>query len=200
MRSILKKGMRTPYKVRTLEDVLIASEQVQHKQIVPMFRVSNVTGEGLDLLKQFLNLLHGVRNAKAARDAPVEFYIDDTFTISGVGLVVAGTMYSGRVTVGDVLSLGPDFNGKWTKCLIKSIHCKQLPVQSVGSGQSASFGIRKIGKDAKDGIKLIRSVIRKGMVMVDSSLEGSSREFEAEVLILVSIQAKERASRMEHCS
>ena len=88
MRSILKKGMRTPYKVRTLEDVLIASEQVQHKQIVPMFRVSNVTGEGLDLLKQFLNLLHGVRNAKAARDAPVEFYIDDTFTISGVGLVI----------------------------------------------------------------------------------------------------------------
>merc|ERR1712166_960480 len=61
---------------------------------------------------------------------------------------------------------------------------QQLPVQSVGSGQSASFGIRKIGKDAKDGIKLIRSVIRKGMVMVDSSLEGSSREFEAEVLIL----------------
>lgn len=34
MRAILKKGGRMPYKVRTLEDVLIASEQVQHKQIV----------------------------------------------------------------------------------------------------------------------------------------------------------------------
>ena len=86
MRAILKKGGRMPYKVRTLEDVLVASEQVQHKQIVPMFRVSNVTGEGLDLLKQFLNLLHGVRNAQIARSAPTEFFIDDTFTISGVGM------------------------------------------------------------------------------------------------------------------
>ena len=182
MRAILKKGGRTPYKVRTLEDVLVASEQVQHKQIVPMFRVSNVTGEGLDLLKQFLNLLHGVRNAQLARSSPTEFFIDDTFTISGVGTVVAGTMYSGRVQVGDQLLLGPDFHGNWKRCLIKSIHCKGSPVESVGSGQSASFGLRKIGD--KDKNKLQRESIRKGMVLVDPALKGSTREFEAEVLIL----------------
>ena len=51
-----------------------------------MFRVSNVTGEGLELLKQFLNVLHGVRNAQISRQSPTEFYIDDTFTISGVGM------------------------------------------------------------------------------------------------------------------
>ena len=177
MRSILKKGGRTPYKVRNLEDVLIASEQVQHKQIVPMFRVSNVTGEGLQELKQFLNLLHGVRNAREAREAPTEFYIDDTFRINGVGTVVAGTVFSGRIKVGDVLSLGPDAHGLWTQCLIKSIHCKQLPVQSVGSGQSASFALRKIGGDKT---KLQRETIRKGMVLIDSDLEDSTREFEAE--------------------
>ena len=182
MRHILKKGGRKPFKVRTLSDVLVASEQVQHKQIVPMFRVSNVTGEGLDVLKQFLNLLHGVRNAKVARAAPVEFYIDDTFSITGAGTVVAGTMYSGRVCVGNHLSLGPDFAGHWTRCMVKSIHCKQLPVQSVASGQSASFALRKIGGDKTK--KITRQSIRKGMVMVDPLLEMSCREFEAEVLIL----------------
>ena len=89
--------------------------------------------------------------------------------------VVAGTMYSGRVQVGDHLSLGPDFHGKWTTCMVKSIHCKGLPVNNVGSGQSASFGLRKIGGDKT---KLERKGIRKGMVMVDPALEGSTREFE----------------------
>jgi hypothetical protein len=74
--------------------------------------------------------------------------------------VVAGTMYSGRVQIGDQLLLGPDYHGKWVRCIVKSIHCKGLPVESVGSGQSSSFGIRKIGGENK--VKLTRKFIRKG--------------------------------------
>ncbi len=45
----------------------------------PIFQVSNVTGENLDLLKMFLNLL-STRIAFDA-DEPAEFQIDDTFSV-----------------------------------------------------------------------------------------------------------------------
>lgn len=45
----------------------------------PIFQVSNVTGENLDLLKMFLNLLS--TRLKSETTAPAEFQIDDTFSV-----------------------------------------------------------------------------------------------------------------------
>ena len=48
-------------------------------RMCPIFQVSNVTGENLQLLKMFLNLL----STRVAFDAnePAEFQIDDTFSV-----------------------------------------------------------------------------------------------------------------------
>ena len=45
----------------------------------PIFQISNVTGENLDLLKMFLNLL-SIR-AHFKKDEPSEFQIDDTYSV-----------------------------------------------------------------------------------------------------------------------
>ena len=45
----------------------------------PIFQVSNVSGENLDLLKMFLNLLSTRLCYK--KDEPAEFQIDDTFSV-----------------------------------------------------------------------------------------------------------------------
>lgn len=47
--------------------------------VCPIFQVSNVTGDNLDLLRLFLNLL----NPRVANEdeAPAEFQIDDTFSV-----------------------------------------------------------------------------------------------------------------------
>ena len=45
----------------------------------PVFQVSNVTGENLDLLKMFLNLLS--TRVKCDISKPAEFQIDDTFSV-----------------------------------------------------------------------------------------------------------------------
>lgn len=45
----------------------------------PLFQVSNVTGENLDLLKMFLNLL--TTRVKSDISDPAEFQIDDTFLV-----------------------------------------------------------------------------------------------------------------------
>lgn len=48
-------------------------------RVCPIFQISNVTGENLDLLKMFLNLL-SIR-AHFKKDVPSEFQIDDTYSV-----------------------------------------------------------------------------------------------------------------------
>lgn len=45
----------------------------------PIFQVSNVTGENLNLLQTFMNLLS--TRLKSFPAAPAEFQIDDTFSV-----------------------------------------------------------------------------------------------------------------------
>lgn len=45
----------------------------------PIFQISNVTGENMDLLKMFLNLLSSRTSYKD--DQPAEFQIDDTYSV-----------------------------------------------------------------------------------------------------------------------
>lgn len=51
----------------------------------PIFQISNVTGENLDLLKMFLNLLSPRTSYR--EEEPAEFQIDDTYSVPVRGLV-----------------------------------------------------------------------------------------------------------------
>lgn len=48
-------------------------------RMCPIFQISNVTGENMDLLKMFLNLLSPRTSFKD--DEPPEFQIDDTYSV-----------------------------------------------------------------------------------------------------------------------
>lgn len=109
-----------------------------------MFQVSNVTGENLNFLKMFLNLLT-TRSQHSAADPP-EFLIDDTYSVPGVGTVVSGTCLKGTITLNDVLLLGPDPLGHFQSIAIKSIHRKRMPVKQVRAGQTASFSLKKVSE------------------------------------------------------
>jgi GTPase len=47
----------------------------------------------------------------------------------GVGTVVSGTCYKGRIQINDNLLLGPDLIGQFKPVAIKGIHRKRLPVK-----------------------------------------------------------------------
>ena len=49
-------GRKMPMVVKTEDDVVTAAREVGNKKMVPIFFVSNVTGEGIDMLKQFLKV------------------------------------------------------------------------------------------------------------------------------------------------
>jgi len=60
---------------------------------------------------------------------PAEFQIDDIYSVPGVGTVVSGTVYKGKIKINDTLLLGPDLIGQFKPITIKGIHRKRLPVK-----------------------------------------------------------------------
>lgn len=166
---------KLPVLAKSMDEVTLAAQNIVNDRVVPIFSISNVTGEGLDLLRAFLNLVPSRRNWREHMDKPAEFTIDETFVVPGVGTVVAGTTTSGSVSVGQVLNLGPDGRGKFVKAQVKSVHYKRTPVKRVVAGQAGSLALKKIK----------RSSVRKGMVLLDASIRaGAAWEFDAEVLVL----------------
>lgn len=164
---------KMPLLVLNKDDVVCSATNFSSERMCPIFQVSNVSGENMDLLKMFLNLLS--TRLRCNLGSPAEFQIDDTFSVPGVGTVVSGTLLQGYVKLNDTLMLGPDPLGQFQPMVIKSIHRKRMPVKEVRGGQTASFALKKIK----------RSSIRKGMVMVSPKLDPKACwEFEGEILVL----------------
>ncbi|XP_048869533.1 GTP-binding protein 1-like isoform X2 [Brienomyrus brachyistius] len=164
---------KIPVLVQNKDDVIVTASNFSSERMCPIFQISNVTGENMDLLKMFLNLLSS--RTSYSDEEPAEFQIDDTYSVPGVGTVVSGTTLRGLIRLNDILLLGPDPLGNFIPIAVKSIHRKRMPVTEVRGGQTASFALKKIK----------RSSIRKGMVMVSPKLSPqASWEFEAEILVL----------------
>ena len=166
---------KIPIFVKTHEETVLTATQFVSQRICPIFQVSNVTGESLDLVRTFLNILphHGHYDSQA----PFEFHINDTFSVPFVGTVVSGVVKSGVIHAGDAVLVGPNSVGEFQSTNIRSIERKRIQVPVCSAGQSASFALKKMR----------RKEVRKGMVVLPK-LDGPPpqvhREFVAEVLIL----------------
>lgn len=145
---------KIPIFIKDMEGTINTATQFVSQRICPIFQVSNVTGEGLDLVRTFLNILphHGHYDA----EAPFEFLVNDTFSVPFVGTVVSGVVKSGVVHAGDTVQIGPDSLGQFTTTTIKSIERKRIPVSACRAGQSGSFALKRIR----------RKEVRKGMVVL----------------------------------
>ncbi|MCJ1474870.1 hypothetical protein MMC13_003530 [Lambiella insularis] len=145
---------KIPIFIKNREDTINTASQFVSQRICPVFQVSNVTGESLDLVRTFLNILphHGHYDALA----PFEFHVNDTFSVPFVGTVVSGVVKSGVIHAGDPVLIGPDSLGQFTTTHIRSIERKRIPVPVCSAGQSASFALKRIR----------RKEVRKGMVVL----------------------------------
>ncbi|CAF3922893.1 unnamed protein product [Rotaria magnacalcarata] len=189
-RILRSSGVRKiPLLIQNNDDVITCATNFTSERLCPIFQVSNVTGENLDLLKKFLNLL--TTRMEACIDEPAEFQIDDLYAVPGVGTVVSGTTLKGIIKLGDNLQLGPDPLGQFRTVQIRSIHRKRMPVKECKGGQTSSFALRKIRK----------SELRKGMVLLSPAIPPVAYwEFDADLLILhhpTTISTKYQA--MVHC-
>ncbi|ORY14381.1 P-loop containing nucleoside triphosphate hydrolase protein [Clohesyomyces aquaticus] len=174
---------KIPIFIKNREECINTATQFVSHRICPIFQVSNVTGDNLDLVRTFLNILphHGNYNA----DAPLEFHVNDTFSVPFVGTVVSGVVKSGVIHAGDTILLGPDSLGQFTTTKVRSIERKRIQVPGCSAGQSASLALRNVRrKDVRKGMVVLHRQDKPDPVTGIVLQPKVYREFVAEVLIL----------------
>ena len=165
---------RVTYKVNNIEDILLVTKNRENNSIVPLFYISNVTGEGIDFVKQYLNFINKHKDNKNNENKNVEYHIDTTFYVTGVGTVVGGQLKYGTIKVGDKLHLGP-INKNYDPYVVKSIHVKRINVNIVKSSCYACLCLKK----------LQRKVVKKGHVLLgENTPKYCVQEFDADISVL----------------
>ncbi|KAJ2634703.1 hypothetical protein GGF40_004042 [Coemansia sp. RSA 1286] len=208
---------KLPIAVKDRRSVVMAASRFVNHRVCPIFQISNVTGEGVDSLQTFLNILPvnracAVNKSAVAGDAEagggglrkdrsreqLRYEINEIFNVPYVGTVVSGVLVSGQMVPGQTVWLGPDFHGNFTQATLKTIHRKRVEVQSAYAGQSVSIALKRVA----------RQQVRKGMVLlgktdsagVEIAQPQVSMTFEAEVVVLYhSTTITKRYQAMVHC-
>lgn len=204
---------KTPLLIRSMDDVahVIGSGLFASNQLCPIFEVSNVTGQGVNLLREFMNLLTVPDDIRLKWEqslaAPTEYQINETYTVPGVGTVVSGVVVSGQIKVGESLLLGPiDANGRFVQTVVRGIQRKRVNLSHAVAGQGVSLAIKKIKRaDIRYGMVLttnqvLNSSTSNPTLRTASSTSTVCREFTAQVVILyhsTTITSKYQA--MLHC-
>lgn len=191
---------KVPIMMQAEEDVTRALQDISRGAVCPIFCISSVTGNGLPLLKNFIQRLPSRLYESGLfkqPSAPAEFHIDDIFTVNGVGMVVGGLLRAGCIRANQQLLLGPDKTGQFRPVLVKTLQYKRVATEMVESGQHCALAIRSLVK--KEQLK--KNMFRKGMVIVDMCLQPKATfEFKAEVVILHhATTIRERYQAMVHC-
>ena len=138
----------------------------------PLFELSATTGEGVATLRSHLE---ATAAAHTRRDAAGRFRlaIDRCFTLSGIGTVVTGTAFSGRVGAGDTAIICPAGNAGY-KARVKSLHVQDRPAQSGQAGDRCALALSG-DFEKKD--------IERGMWLVDPAAARPLTRFQAEIRV-----------------
>ena len=184
---ILKLANRKKFSVLSSLDAIAASDAILSGNVSPVFQLSCVTGEGLDLVRTFLKEMAlgkgrsmagtGLRaclGETCTEKEGCEMQLDNIYNVPGVGTVVAGSVFLGTISSGMHLFLGPDELGEFKEIRVGSIHRQCLAVERVYAGQQCTLAIKLLDKRA---VVSKQSRIRKGMVLLSAErMEGLKKE------------------------
>lgn len=168
---------RVPLFVKNEDDVITAGANGLAENVIPVFCLSSVNGNGLQLLLKFLHVLPpnvSTKEKERLEEEPCEFQIDETFLVSDVGQVMGGLLTKGVIREGSKLSIGPMNDGSFKPVCVQSIHRNKVPCRVVRAGQSAAISLNcKIPN------------LRRGMVLLQPGIPTTACYFfQATVFVL----------------
>ncbi len=107
----------------------------------PIFPVSAITGNGIRELWAYLEKASTVNGTKP-NHGHFRLAVDRCFTVAGAGTVVTGTVFSGRVAIGDKLMVSP--SGREVR--IRSIHAQNQASETGMAGQRCALNLAHMEK------------------------------------------------------
>ena len=140
---------------------------------LPVFPVSAMTGDGINALKA-----HLLATAADMPPRPVtgnfRLAIDRSFDVVGAGLVVTGTVFSGRADTGaPARVLGADMDVR-----IRGIHAQNAASETGRAGQRCALNLAGTGLD--------KDLIRRGDWVVTGDVPAPSRKIDLRLRVLKS--------------
>ena len=173
---LIKSAKKEVWLVRDNIDLEVPLQQPGEK-FVPIFLVSSVTGEGLDLYKEYLHRLPKRIDYSPSTDEPFEMAVIEGFMVQGIGTVAHGFLARGTARVGDPVWVGPDSTGTYYKTKIRTIQFKRLGVDFVLPGHHCTVSLPGID----------RKLLRQGVYIIHDTVPNMSvRRFTADIKVLSS--------------
>ena len=145
---ITKADRTTEEQIERLQAEL---SQIPCLKDAPYFITSAHTGQGITALRDYLHALPNL----AEQNRPFRYAIDRVFTVKGVGTVVTGTAFSGKVAIDDEI-----FLSSGQKVRIKNIHAQNTPALTGLAGQRLALNIN---------IDIDRTAIQRGDWLLSAS-------------------------------
>lgn len=136
-----------------------------------IIEVSSLTGEGVETLRDRLRAAEAATTARQAQ-GPFRLAVDRSFTLSGAGTVVTGTVLTGRVAVGDSVMISP----LGLPARIRAIHAQNQKATEGLAGQRCALNL------AGEGIT--KEAIHRGDVILAPELHAPSDRIDAELSVL----------------
>ena len=137
----------------------------------PILPVSAHTGEGVEGLRE---TLIAAARAFAARPAEGRFRlaVDRSFTLSGAGTVVTGTVLSGRVRVGDPLVVSPS----GLPARLRALHAQNRKAEEGRAGDRCALNLA--------GEAISAEAIKRGDLVLDPTLHAPTERIDATLTVL----------------
>jgi GTPase len=178
---------KIPLVMKDNDDVALFSSNMDEKEILEIFLVSNLTWEGgLTLFKNFLGVLPDLNKTsdkqkqKELELEKMEFDVHEVIYKENkeTHVILVGIVSSGKLRIKSKCFLGPDINGNFKIVEVCDIHCKKVNVPYSFKGQYCSVSIKSIGNINT----LTRDNVKKGMSLLDiRNTPIASRLFEIEI-------------------
>jgi selenocysteine-specific elongation factor len=159
-----------PWRAKVSADIahFLKSTRLADAPIIP---VSTVTGDGIAELREHLfDAAHTIQ-ARAA-SGRFRLAVDRSFTLTGAGTVVTGTILSGAVSNSDRVMISP--TGLTAR--VRSIHAQNQPSSRGVAGQRCALNLAgdSINKDA----------ISRGDMVLDAELHAPTNRIDVELRLL----------------
>ena len=119
----------------------------------PIVTTSTVTDTGMnELVDALMTVAHRVR--ERSHDDVTRLPIDRAFTVRGTGTVITGTMWSGRLSLGEGVTLQPSgITGR-----VRGLQVHGVPVERAGAGERTAVAIT--------GSDIDLETVERGQVLV----------------------------------
>ncbi len=149
----------------------------------PIFPVSVMTGQGIEALRNRLLL---TPEAERNHGGYPRLAVDRVFTLSGAGLVVAGTLAAGQIAVEDRLVLSPS----GLELRVRGLHAQNRAAERGVAGQRVALNVT--------GARLSKEAVSRGDWVVHPDIHQPTAAFDGWISLLPEAPRALRADIQVH--